>query len=113
MTLRRNAVVHFICALLLLIAQQGALSHQIWHAANSAAHSDAAPDTNNPEPKKTSLCDLHTALGAVLGALNGAPHGSQVDAFEQLRFAAAAPAEPRLVSLAPASRGPPALPLKT
>jgi hypothetical protein len=61
------------CVLLLLLAQQGALTHGIWHLGNfSVGNLHSAQDDdlrgsrpNDPSPQ-SGLCDFHFALGALL-----------------------------------------------
>lgn len=63
------------CILLLLIAQQGALMHRVWHLHDvlhgHAAANDAAQghDQDGDDPQ-SGLCQLHFAAGTVLGALD-------------------------------------------
>src|SRR5205085_11980866 len=90
-----------------LLAQHGALAHQIWHvaAADSLAAVAQPGDAANGNP----LCDQHGALAAVLGALSGAaPLRAFSDVAPVRDFPAAAPAA-SLAGLSPSSRGPPAL----
>jgi hypothetical protein len=102
----RNAVVQVVFALLLLCAQQGAITHEIWHAAtNSHAQSEQkAPDSN-----KNRLCDLHSALGTVLGAVATIASPAPLDSCTEFSFLASESPAASVSLLAPASRGPPAL----
>jgi hypothetical protein len=87
----------------LLFAQTGSVTHEIWHA------SSLAVDADSKAPQKSLLCDFHTALSAVLGALDGAHQA--VPSHPQMAVAfvpADASAAGRSV-LAPRSRAPPAL----
>jgi hypothetical protein len=106
MSLRRNAVVQIVFTLLLLCAQQGAITHQIWHATPGphAQSEQKAPDSN-----KNRLCDLHASLGTVLGAVNAVVAAAPLDASSQFCFIAAAPSAASVSPLAPLSRGPPQL----
>ena len=92
--LRRAA--RFLIAIALLVAQQAALAHQIWHLGKQ-----------DSQPAQNQLCEQHHALATVAGALDCAlPDATFVamrDAPLQLVVCAAAPA-PRF---APVSRGPP------
>ena len=107
MSLRRNAVVQLIFALLLLCAQQGALTHEIWHAATSSAHAQTGHKA--PDSSKNRLCDLHVSLGTVLGAVNAAIVAAPLDTSSQYCFIAAASLAASVSPLAPFSRGPPQL----
>src|SRR3979490_607922 len=103
----RNAVVQVVFALLLLCAQQGAITHEIWHAATSSAHAqtgDKAPDSS-----KNRLCDLHSALGTVLGAVATIASPAPLDSCTEFSFLASESPAASVSLLAPASRGPPAL----
>jgi len=92
--LRRAA--RFLIAIALLVAQQAALGHQVWHLGK--------PDS---QPAQNQLCEQHHALATVAGALDcalpDATFGAMRDAPSQVVICAAAPA-PRLT---PVSRGPP------
>ena len=87
----------------LLFAQTGSVTHEIWHASSLAA------DADSRAPQKSLLCDFHTALSAVLGAVDGIRHAVPSHAQAAIAFAPAdAPAAGRS-TLAPRSRAPPAL----
>ena len=77
---------HYFCALLLLVAQQGALVHAAWHAGGDAqardahahahahAHERHAHDHEDESPTPADLaglCALDTAFGQVLGGMHG------------------------------------------
>jgi len=107
---RRLALVLFAAALLL--AQQAALTHQVWHLGGegSAPHAVAlsAGEDNPSDPAQARLCDLHSALGVVLGALDcGAAAAAPGTPAEPLFVVAAHPAA-SIPHRPPASRGPPA-----
>jgi hypothetical protein len=106
MSLRRNAVVQLAFALLLLCAQQGAITHEIWHA---AATSHTPSEQKAPDSNKNRLCDLHASLGTVLGALNVVIVAAPLDTSNQYCFNAVVSLAASVSLLAPASRGPPAL----
>jgi len=107
MSLRRNAVVQIVFAFLLLLAQQGALTHEIWHAATSSAHAQTGHKA--PDPSRNRLCDLHASLGTVLGAVTGVVAAAPPAAAPQLSFIACESPAASASLLAPPSRGPPAL----
>ena len=102
----RNAVVQVVFALLLLCAQQGAITHEIWHAATS---SHAQSEQKAPDSNKNRLCDLHASLGTVLGAVTGVVAAAPPAAASQPSFIASESPAASVSLLAPASRGPPAL----
>jgi hypothetical protein len=74
----RRTTLHFVCALLFLAAQWGALTHAVWHLHNPAAahgqqHASAGAHPKGGEQSPQSkLCDLHSVLGVVLGGDCGA-----------------------------------------
>ena len=109
MSLRRNAVVQLVFALLLLCAQQGALTHEIWHFAKAGPHAGFVGDHKGSESKKNRLCDMHSALGTVLGAVNAVIAAAPLDTSRQYCFIAAASLAASVSQLAPFSRGPPLL----
>ena len=94
--LRRAA--RFLVAVALLVAQQAALGHQIWHLGKQ-----------DSQPAQNQLCEQHHALATVAGALDcalpDADFVSMRDAPPAVVARIGAPA-PRL---APSSRGPPEL----
>jgi hypothetical protein len=89
----------------LLFAQTAGMAHELWHAATPAAHSDGDVKT----PKGSPLCDFHTALASVLGAIHGDAPAIDAVASLQTAFIAAEVPAARLSTLAPKSRAPPAL----
>jgi hypothetical protein len=107
MILRRLA--RYFIAAALLVAQQSALAHEIWHFAAAPAQHAAGADPQGQVAGGKGLCDLHTALGAVLGALGSA------DATPVFAAPGADPVPATVLSPAPAaplvpsSRGPPTL----
>ena len=99
---RIAARVLLVCAVLL--AQQTALAHGLWHAAAGAAASqDGKPAKGGP------LCDLHDLLGTVLGAVTAAPAHAELLSFSEARFFSIAVRAAENRPLAAHSRGPPAL----
>jgi hypothetical protein len=100
----RQVVARVLLVCAVLLAQQTALAHDLWHAAGAQS---GAQDSPNPAGKK--LCDLHDLLGTVLGAVGLAKLPVALLAFSDVRFSPVAhrPAAGR--PLAPQSRGPPAL----
>ena len=106
MNLSRTWRLFLIAALLL--AQQSALAHQLWHAASGEARAAVAKLDDGKAAGGNPLCSLHAALGDVLGALDNAvplfaQAGLSPDAVLPAGYSAAS-----LAALAPSSRGPPA-----
>ena len=99
-----------LSAAALLLAQQAAISHQIWHLAGAGGQAfGAQSEQQDKAPKKNGLCDLHAALGAVLGAASGGAQAAHVAVSTAVPFIAADSPAARFSALAPQSRGPPAL----
>ncbi len=109
MSLRRYAVLRVVCAFLLLLAQQGALTHDIWHSAKAASHAGVSIAGDAKDVKKNRLCEFHAVFGTVLGAVHGIvaalPYLEQAETGLIAR-ATPLPDSPRLAAL---SRGPPTL----
>lgn len=89
--------LRILLALLLLSAQQTALSHQLWHFLK-----------HSPQPAQEQLCGQHDALGTVAGALDSpaASFAGEAPAEFSFPFVALPPAA--TPGLAPSARGPPA-----
>jgi hypothetical protein len=110
MNLRRNAGAQIVFAFLLLLAQQGALTHEIWHVAKTGSHSNwSVGEPRSQDTKKNRLCDLHSALGTVLGAVTGVVAVAPPAAAPPSSFIASESPAASVSLLAPPSRGPPAL----
>jgi hypothetical protein len=89
-----------VLAVALLAAQQNALAHAVWHAT-------AGSQTQDKDQGR--LCDLHSALGAVLGVLTGKAATPPALAPLSTPFDERALPAPRFRACSPLSRGPPAL----
>ena len=98
---RIAARVLLVCAVLL--AQQTALAHGLWHAAAGAAASqDGKPAKGGP------LCDLHDLLGTVLGAVTATASQADLLSLSYVGFFADPACAAQRRTLAAQSRGPPA-----
>jgi hypothetical protein len=86
----------------ILLAQQTALAHQYWHAANATLSVDA-----NKAPKSDRLCGLHDLLGTVLAVAGGAAQTPAFLALSAPGFTAVAPIIREAALLAAHSRDPP------
>jgi hypothetical protein len=95
-----------LLAALLLLAQQAALEHALWHA--GAAHA-GANQVQNSDSGDNPLCEHHAALGAVAGAIGCAPVALALAAPDDFAIAAPAISARDSAPLAPSSRGPPQL----
>ena len=93
----------------LLLAQQTALAHQLWHAAFGVPQATATVADNEPSGSafQEGLCDLHSALGTVLGALAGTAALPLAAVLPETQFAAPRLPAASLAAPAPASRDPP------
>jgi hypothetical protein len=109
MSLRPYAVLRIVCAFLLLLAQQGALTHDIWHSAKAASHAGVSIAGDAKDVKKNRLCEFHAALGSVLGALGGNAPAPAVADTNEIGFKTADASAVIVPPLPPASRGPPTL----
>ena len=76
----KRTALNFLCAFLLLFAQQGALTHSVWHlgdhlpAHEHHEHAGAAHDDGDEgHTSQSRLCDLHFVLGSVLGGNCASP----------------------------------------
>jgi hypothetical protein len=104
-----RALARLFIAAALLVAQQSAFAHQIWHFAAAPAQQAAGSEPQDTESGGKPLCDLHTALGTVLGALGSADTAPQFTAPQADAVPAAAPAQAPAAPVSPSSRGPPTL----
>ena len=94
--LRRAA--RFLIAIALLVAQQAAIGHQIWHLGKQ-----------DSQPAQSQLCEQHQALATVAGALDCATLDATFVATRDAPLPFIARPGGPAPRLAPASRGPPNL----
>jgi len=93
----------------LLFAQAVGVAHQVWHdAAPVVAHADEATG-DGKAPQKSLLCDFHTALSTVLGAVDGGSHAGSPEVQPAVAFVGVDVSVTGRSSLTPRSRGPPTL----
>ena len=90
----------------LLLAQQSSLVHQIWHG--SAGGASIALQPSGDAGKGNPLCDQHSALKAVLAAIDAGTCPAVLAEVAASHPPATAVSVPSLPGLAPSSRGPPA-----
>jgi hypothetical protein len=95
--LRRAA--RLLIAIALLVAQQAALGHQIWHLGKQ-----------DSQPAQTLLCEQHQALATVAGALDCASLDAVFIATREAPLPIVARPGAPAPRITAASRGPPALP---
>jgi hypothetical protein len=104
----RRGLMHILLAALLLVAQHGALTHQVLHA------QDRLPAQSQQQDEKqkaahSGLCDFHVSFAQLLGAINCVklPLRLAANTVEHHgnHFPPAFPAD----LVVPASRGPPVL----
>ena len=84
----------------LLVAQQAAIAHGVWHSAGGAPDKFAGAEIKL-------LCDQHSALATVLGAVGNAQAAAPASAQRAAAVAAPPPACARAALLSPSSRDPP------
>ena len=92
--LRRTA--RFLIAITLLVAQQAALGHQIWHLGKQ-----------DSQPAQNQLCEQHHALATVAGALDCALPDATFVAMRDAPLLVVLRTATPAARLAPVSRGPP------
>ena len=85
-------------ALVLLSAQQAALSHQLWHLGDKVA-----------QPAQGQLCHQHAALDTVAGAVDCPAQQFSAGTAADFNVRLLAPLAATKRGLAPSSRGPPTL----
>ena len=98
----------FVCVLLLLAAQHGALAHQIQHIqdylpAQSQQHDDGK------QSSQSALCDFHAAFTEILGSINPALPVLWLAANTTERGIRPPSFDFPATLIIPASRGPPVL----
>jgi hypothetical protein len=103
-----RALTRILLVAAFLVAQAAGVAHQAWHDAVSftPAGSEAA---DGKAPSKNLLCDFHSALAAVLGAIHGHAPAIDTAASLQTAFVAADVPAARLSPPTPKSRAPPTL----
>lgn len=106
----RSTLFALACVLLLLVAQQGALTHAIWHAHQTkTTHSPSAIDKHQTPAGQASLCAFDLAFGQVLGSAHGSGATLTVIAADIERIHDVPAARLHAEALSPKSRGPPVL----
>jgi hypothetical protein len=113
----KRTILNYLCVFLLLVAQQGALTHQVWHLHDylpaheqhdhaGAAHEHSGGKTPSPQAE---LCVFHAAFGSLFaGGCAAQPTLAPAGLTDWL----AAPAAVRHVTpsaVTPPSRAPPVL----
>jgi hypothetical protein len=112
----RRPFLHLAFAALLLLAQHGAITHSVWHLGKHApaqAHVEAdgdahAPGHNDHSPQSR-LCDLHFAMGSLLGADCGGQSAPETVQLSHWLATSAATWRAAQLLLTPPSRAPPVL----
>jgi hypothetical protein len=107
MTAVIRVVRALVISLALLAAQHSALAHQFWHSAAQSSLLTAADE--GQDHGNSLLCELHAALGTVLGGLNGMQVATLLCDLSGTAFAALACPAPCVPGPAPAARDPPPL----
>lgn len=104
-----SGLARILLILAFLVAQSAGVAHQAWHDVGGLAAAAESDAVDSKAPNKNLLCDFHTALASVLGAIHGCPPTIAAVAPLQIAFIAADVPAARLSPLAPRSRAPPAL----
>jgi hypothetical protein len=104
----KRGLMQIVLAALLLVAQHGALTHQLRHWQDRLP-AQAQQQDNKQKSAHTGLCDFHVSFAQILGAVNCAKLplllASNSVEHHGNHFPRAFPAD----LVVPASRGPPAL----
>jgi hypothetical protein len=112
--MKRRTLFHCVFAFLLLVAQQGALLHVVWHVhdgqlAQVQATHEHATNGNERTSGQAALCPFDMAFGQVLGAMHGDSMVLVHLAATVERFHDLTAPQLHAEALSPQSRGPPAL----
>lgn len=94
----RQVIARLLLVCAVLLAQQTALAHDLWHAAPHAQNAG-----------KAKLCDLHDLLGTVLGAVSAAAPQIDLLSFSDIGFFPTRTLAAKRRALRAQSRGPPML----
>lgn len=110
----RRAMLRYFCATLLLVAQQGALTHAIWHAiGDHQTHAQAqefAPLAGQQDtPYPATLCAFDLAFDQVLGGTYGSGVPLGLISIVAQGIDDLTTSQPPAATLSPRSRGPPVL----
>ena len=104
----KRGLLQIALAALLLVAQHGALTHQVRHLQDNLPAQSQQQD-DGTQKSTSGLCDFHVAFVQILGAVSSTllPSRIALNAVERSvnHFPLAFPAD----SVVPASRGPPVL----
>ncbi len=114
--MKQRYFVHFACAVLMLIAQHGVLTHGVWHLGeNLSAHAHVKLGGNSQVPDRSNgstqskLCDLHIVMSSLLAGDSTGPsiqHPALLPQAHATFFTVPLFAELRLT---PPARAPPVL----
>ena len=107
----RRFLRRLVLVLVLLIAQQSAVDHRVWHFAESVAHpaelTAIAEIPIGNVPAREALCRLHAPLGAVLGIIGGDAPPVTLAATEEVHVTVRGEPAGTHHAVRPVSRGPP------
>ena len=116
--LLRDVAVHWRMLFLitaLFTAQLTSLQHQVWHIGVAAISADEVArmgPSDSQDPRSNPLCLLHEALSTVVGIQSGTAGLPTLAALHDCPVPTPAFQSAAIAAPEPASRGPPALPLK-
>jgi hypothetical protein len=99
----RQVIARILLVCAVLLAQQTALAHDLWHASAQAG----SGQSKSPDGKK--LCDLHDLLGTVLGVVSVVTPHTALLSLSDVAFFAAPERTTQGRLLSPQSRGPPSV----
>lgn len=112
----RRVILRLILAALLLVAQQAAVTHAVWHAHDTLAGrihdaelNDDLGHKHDEHSSEAQFCGFHAAFGQVLGAAAGNAAPLAVLRLDVERVSDPQRSFSHVEPVLPQSRGPPAL----
>lgn len=104
----KRGLLQITLAAMLLAAQHGALTHQVWHLQDRTPV-QAQQQDGSKKAAHSGLCDFHVSFAQVLGAVDCAKLTLRIATNDAERGAGFSSATFPATVVVPASRGPPVL----
>jgi hypothetical protein len=104
----KRALLQVACVLLLLVAQHGALTHQVRHL-HDRLPAQVQQHDDGKQGSQSGLCDFHIAFAQILGTVSSAALPLRIAANTVERSTNHLPPAFPANLVVPASRGPPVL----
>jgi hypothetical protein len=112
----RRSFIYLVCAVLMLIAQHGALTHAVWHLGEGWSveehlqlDGESLGSDGDSESTQSNLCDLHIVMSSLLAGDCAGPSMLNAALLHQPLAASFAVWPARQFLLTPPARAPPAL----